>query len=304
MRQGCHAPNVTPPCGSSSVLKAIVAYDCPEMGSLTSARGIATRIAIAVALALGVTLLSGSATGEKAGETIRATLGGEAARLTMPTGDAKPKGVVVWFHGQGGNVNDRVDGPFLSGLLRDGWAIASSNFHAQSWGNPESSQDMVLLAKWIKDEVGVLPTLWVSGSMGGAVSLNAMLHGAPAPPCWYGVKPAIALTEMEEVPGGPGFIRTAFKGDVPADRNPVANIDKLPLTTRYRVVSSKQDQWVLYRENAGTLVQGLRARGGNVSELPATGLHDDPSHFNAQDLVKFADACLKASKKTSSAASD
>lgn len=249
------------------------------------------RVTGVLVCALLVALLSCAPTGEQVGATVRSELAGESVRLTLPTGD--PKGLVVWFHGQGGNVNDRIDGPFLSALRRDGWAIASSNFHAQSWGNPASTNDAALLLKWADKQIGMRPTLWVSGSMGGAVSLNAMLHGVPAPPCWYGVKPAIALTQMQAVPGGPGFIRTAFGGPVPPERNPVANLHALPVQTRYRVVSSKQDRWIDYDENAGLLVRSLAARGARVSELTASGLHDDPSHWNAADLVAFADSCLE-----------
>ena len=240
--------------------------------------------------ALLVALLSCAPSGERAGTTVRSELAGESVRLTLPTGD--PKGLVVWFHGQGGNVNDRIDGPFLSALRRDGWAIASSNFHAQSWGNPASTQDAQLLLEWAEEHTGMRPSLWVSGSMGGAVSLNAMLHGVPPPPCWYGVKPAIALTRMQAVPGAPGFIRTAFGGPVPPERDPAANLHTLPVETRYRVVSSKQDRWLDYEENAGPLVRTLARRGADVSELSVQGHHDDPSHWNAGDLVGFANSCL------------
>jgi hypothetical protein len=245
-----------------------------------------------VVVALLVALLSSAPSGEQAGTTVRSELAGESVRLTLPTGE--PKGLVVWFHGQGGNVNDRIDGPFLSALRRDGWAIASSNFHAQSWGNPASTEDAALLLQWAREHTGMHPALWVSGSMGGAVSLNAMLHGVPPPPCWYGVKPAIALTRMQAVPGAPGFIRDAFGGPVPQDRNPVANLDVLPLQTRYRVVSSKDDQWLDYHENAGSLISTLGARGADVTELSVQGRHDDPSHWNAPDLVTFANTCLDA----------
>ncbi len=243
-----------------------------------------------VVVALLVALLLSAPSGERAGTTVRSELAGESVRLTLPTGE--PKGLVVWFHGQGGNVNDRIDGPFLSALRRDGWAIASSNFHSQSWGNPASTEDAALLLKWADEHTGMDPAVWVSGSMGGAVSLNAMLHGVPPPPCWYGVKPAIALNRMQAVPGAPGFIRAAFGGPVPQDRDPVANLDVLPLDTRYRVVSSKEDQWLAYDENAGPLISTLVSRGAEISELRVTGRHDDPSHWNAADLVAFANTCL------------
>lgn len=41
------------------------------------------------------------------------------------------------------------------------------------------------------------------------------------------------------------------------------------------------------------LVSSLQARGGDVSVLSVTGTHDDPSHFNARDLVSFAQGCAQ-----------
>jgi hypothetical protein len=242
--------------------------------------------------ALLLVFVTTAASGEHPNETVRSSLAGESVRLSLPGGGAEPKGLVIWFHGQGGNVNDRVDGPWLDALRRDGWAIASSEFHDQSWGNPASTSDADRLVAWAEKMTGVPVRLWVSGSMGGSIALNAMTHGVPAPPCWYGVKPAISLKQMDHVPGGPAYIRDAFHGEVPADRNPVQNIDRLPADTRYRIVSSRQDQWVMYDENTRPLVRKLSARGADVSLLTVNGLHDDPSHFNASDLVDYADSCL------------
>jgi hypothetical protein len=251
------------------------------------------KASLVVVGALLLVFVTTAASGEHPNETVRGNLLGQQVRLSLPGGDAKPKGLVIWFHGQGGNVNDRVDGPWLDSLRRDGWAIASSEFHSQSWGNPASTRDAAALVDWAEQITGSQARLWVSGSMGGSIVLNAITHGVAAPPCWYGVKPAISLKQMDNVPGGPRFIADAFGGDVPADRNPVQNLDKLPVDMRYRIVSSRQDQWVMWDENTRPLYRKLTARGAEVSLLTVTGLHDDPSHFNARDLVDFANSCLE-----------
>lgn len=261
----------------------------------------ATSILGSLALAVTLVVLTTGASGEHPSESVRSSLAGEPVRLSLPGGGVEPKGVVLWFHGQGGNVNDRVDGPWLDALRRDGWAIASSNFHAQSWGNPASTQDTARLIRWAERMTGARVKVWVSGSMGGAVSLNALIHGVRPPPCWYGVKPAIALTDLNEVPGGPGYIFKAFDGPVPPERNPVKNVSRLPRETRYRVVSSREDHWVIYDENSGPLIDKLHEFGVEVSELEAVGLHDDPSHWQPRDLVSFANSCLG---ERSSSASD
>jgi hypothetical protein len=105
------------------------------------------------------------------------------------------------------------------------------------------------------------------------------------------VKPAVDLTKMDAVPGADRIIREAFGGDVPYDRNPVNTISSMPTQTRYRVVTSPEDTWVRESENATRLASGLEERGADVSVLLVHGTHDDPSHFDAEDLVNFADAC-------------
>ena len=258
------------------------------------------RTALLAILVVVTSLLTTAPTGEQAGKVVRSSLNGEAARLTLPTGAGKPKGLVIWFHGQGGNVNDRIDGPFLSALSRDGFAVASSDFHLQSWGNEASTDDTIRLIKWAEGQVDVPVSLWVSGSMGGAISLNALNHGAAAPACWYGVKPAISLNHMEAVPTGTRYISLAFDGTVPDDRNPVQNFDSLPSDVRYRVVASPGDHWVPIDQNGGALVSSLDKRGVEVSYLAATGEHEDPSHWNAADLVDFADSCVGDASRSAS----
>lgn len=231
-------------------------------------------------------------TGEQPGSVVRSHLAGEAVRLSLPSGDGEPKGIALWFHGQGGGANHRVESPWLEALRRDGWVIASSDFHESSWGNEASTDDTRRLIDWAEGQTGLDVELWVSGSMGGAVSLNALNFGVEPPPCWYGVKPAISLTQMDLVPGGRKFIASAYDGTVPTERDPIRNLASLPPETRYRVVASKDDHWVLYDQNSEQLIDTLVERGIDVSLLPARGLHEDESHWNARDLIEFADSCL------------
>ena len=212
-------------------------------------------------------------------------------RLSMPPTD-KPEGIAIFFHGQNGHVDNRMDEPWLQALVRSGWIVASSDFHRDSWGNEASTEDTRQLVEWAEKESGGVPVrLFVSGSMGGSVSLNAMTHGVEAPACWYGVKPALDMRTMDNVPGAQRIIREAFGGPVPVDRNPVDNIAAMPTDTRYRFVASPNDTWVFKTKNTDPVMRALRARGAEVSLLNARGTHDDASHWNAEDLVKFARSC-------------
>jgi hypothetical protein len=237
-------------------------------------------------------LVTATATAEApTGSVIYGRLKAQDVRLSMPPTD-KPKGIAIYFHGQNGGVDNRVDEPWLQALVRSGWIVASSDFHTDSWGNEASTDDTTNLITWAEKETGGAPIkLYVSGSMGGTVSLNAMTHAALVPPCWYGVKPAVDLTKMGNVPGADRIIREAFGGEVPSDRNPVNTIAELPTATRYRMVTSPEDTWVRESDNTGRLAAGLAARGAQVSVLTVHGTHDDPSHFDVDDLLAFAAGC-------------
>jgi hypothetical protein len=269
----------------------------PVLGRIFRFRPLAPLIAVLLVFA------TQAATAEApTGSVIYAKLKAQDVRLSIPP-TSDPNGIAIYFHGQNGGVDNRMDEPWLQALVRAGWVVASSDFHTDSWGNEASTEDTTNLIAWAEEQTGNLPIrLYVSGSMGGTVSLNAMTHAGLAPPCWYGVKPAVDLTKMQNVPGGPKIISEAFGGDVPSDRNPVNTIDELPTTTRYRMVASPEDTWVVESENSDLLAAGLRARGADATVFQVHGTHDDPSHFDNDDLLAFATSCehAKASAGVSS----
>jgi hypothetical protein len=258
----------------------------PVLGRIFRFRPLAPLIALLLVFA------TQAATAEApTGSVIYGRIKAQDVRLSMPP-TQHPKGIAIYFHGQNGGVDNRMDEPWLQSLVRAGWVVASSDFHTDSWGNEESTDDTTNLITWAEQQTHDLPIkLYVSGSMGGTVSLNAMTHAGLAPPCWYGVKPAVDLTKMQNVPGGPRIIREAFGGDVPFDRNPINTIDQLPTTTRYRMVTSPEDTWVFETQNTDPLAAGLEARGAQVSVFKVHGTHDDPSHFDNADLLEFAASC-------------
>jgi hypothetical protein len=247
---------------------------------------------LSLVAALLMVLATASATAEApTGDVLYDSFRGQDVRLSIPP-TPDPKGVAIFFHGQTGGVDNRMDEPWLQGLMRSGWIVASSDFHTASWGNEASTLDTIDLIKWAEEQTGEPVRLFVSGSMGGTVSLNAMTHGVEAPPCWYGVKPAVDPTKMQDVPGATRIIAEAFDNQpIPDDRNPAKNVDSFSTETRYRFVASRNDQWVHYDENTGLLAEALEEDGADVSILEVTGTHDDPSHFNVSDLVDFASTC-------------
>lgn len=211
---------------------------------------------VAVVLAIFLVVATAGSTGEEPGSMVYGTLAGQDVRLSLPATD-EPLSVALFFHGQTGGVDNRMDEPWLQSLLRAGWIIASSDFHTASWGNEASTQDTELLAQWATEQSGEPVRLFVSGSMGATVSLNALTHGLQAPACWYAVKPAVDATRMGNVPGATRIIRQAHAGRrVPADRNPATQASRLPLETRDRMVSSYEDPGVVRTENTVSVEPG------------------------------------------------
>lgn len=220
--------------------------------------------------------------------TVTETINGQTMRVDLAPG--KSKGLAIWFHGQGGTVQTRMNEGWLNSLRVNGWAVASSDFHGNAWGSPAAVEDTESLVKWASEKVGKDASLFIAGSMGSLTSLNSMVSGAVTPLCWYGLQPVVDPSTVARVPDSGKQILAAYGGPVPASSIPARNIAHLP-AVKYRIVSSPDDTWVPARKNAAVLAAGLKASGGEVSTLAAKGEHGDPSHFNSADLLAFADGC-------------
>src|SRR3712207_684392 len=97
---------------------------------------------LAVALAFMLVMATATATAEAPmGSVIYGQLWDDQhVRLSIPPTD-EPRGIAVFFHGQNGHVDNRMDEPWLQALVRSGWVVASSDFHTDSWGNKASTRD-------------------------------------------------------------------------------------------------------------------------------------------------------------------
>ncbi|MGO4653013.1 hypothetical protein AB4068_15120 [Arthrobacter sp. 2RAF22] len=221
-------------------------------------------------------------------ETVTETVNGQKMRVDLAAGASK--GLAIWFHGQGGDANTRMNEAWLNGLRLGGWAVASADFHGNAWGDPAAVQDVAALAKWAQDKAGQRATLYIAGSMGGLTSLNAMEQGGNVPDCWYGVMPVVDENTVSDVLDATAQIQLAYGGRVPAASIPARNLNTLP-SVKYRILSSPDDTWVPVKANADVLATGLKGAGRDVSTLATTGQHGDPSNFNESDLLAFADSC-------------
>lgn len=224
------------------------------------------------------------------GSTLRQLAGDQRMRLDLPTTDTV-QGVALYFHGQSGDVDGLMDEPWLDGLAADGWAVASADFHLDNWGSPASVRDAVALADWAAEQAGAPIRLLIGGSMGGLASLNALIDGALAPRCWFGSMPVVDLRAVGSVPQADAQVQAVYGGPPPASSNPGERLEQLPSGVRYVVVHSTEDTWVPSWAHSDRLVAALRQAGAEVSVLPATGEHGDPSLTRPGDLREAAAAC-------------
>lgn len=223
--------------------------------------------------------------------TMTAEIDGQGVRLDMPR-EGAAHAVALWFHGQGGDENQRMNEPWLNTLRENGWAVAAGELGRSSWGSPESVEGASELAEWASEEAGAPVRLVVAGSMGAAVSLNAMREGLLESPCWYGTMPVVDLDSVSNVPEAAEQMADVYGGPPPDESNPAAHLDELPTETAYRVLASPGDTWVPSTSNADVLTQALRGMGVDVSAADAAGEHGDPSHFDSRDLERFARNCV------------
>ncbi|MCZ1070823.1 hypothetical protein [Rhodococcus sp. A5(2022)] len=219
--------------------------------------------------------------------TIRGQIDGQNVRVDLPTAGTL-QGLAVWFHGQSGTVDTRMNEDWLNALRAQGWAVASGDLGGDAWGNQDAITAASALTEWATDQAGVPVRLLVAGSMGALTSLNALTHGAIAADCWYGTMPVLDQSTVGNVPESSDQLRKAFGGSIPGEFTPAES--SLP-PLRYRVLASPEDTWVPKTSNADLLAD-LVPETANVTTLEVSGEHGDPSHFDADDLAAFAGECI------------
>lgn len=260
----------------------------------------ARRTVSALALAVALLAMAGCATSaglakEMASEKIIGkhrsivdTVGDERVRIDLPTAADAGK-LAVWFHGQGGDENQRMNQDWLNTLRDDGWYVASGTTGRTSWGNAASVAQATELVEWAERKAGVPATMFIAGSMGAATSLGAMAAGDIDTACWYGVMPVVDLGTVSNVPGAETQIAAAWSGAQVV--SPIDLIDNLPSDVAYRIRYSPDDTWVSAVQNAEVLASGLTSVSATVSVSLAEGEHGDPTHFDSDDLSQFATGC-------------
>jgi hypothetical protein len=246
--------------------------------------------------ALGALLAAAACAPEPGGGAVVETtvLDGSPVALVAPEG-AEPKALVVFLHGLHEDHESVLEesplGDLVSGLVAGGYAVASSDADGDNFGNPESREDYLALARYAQDRLGTSATLLLAESMGGlaAIPLAASgdvsgLRGTAA------INPAIPLT----APSGDGYLDAAVEA---WGREPGPDDDPLALPPQefagqsFRLYVAAEDEIVPTAEHAGAFASRV---GGlaDVSLVACSGGHVDPSCFQPDDVVSWFDGLL------------
>lgn len=217
--------------------------------------------------------------------SIEGTIDGQRFRIEYDP-DVNPIGVAVWFHGQNGDIDSRLDDPMLRNLVNDGWVVAASEMRGNNWGNHESVEDVTRLVEFAQEKTDARTVLFAAASMGGVASLNSIRFGQVEATCWWGTMPVVDLdAAAESVPNAREEMSAAFGETAIEPYNPSSG--DLP-AARYRILWSPDDITVVASENAA-LLEGMVSSELTFKEV--TGPHNSPAHFDADDLREFAASC-------------
>lgn len=208
---------------------------------------------------------------------------------------------VVFFHGAGAKASDLLPSPsshntVLQKLLKSGYVVIGSDYSSlQNWGNPDSVKETGSLVKFYKSRLNLQDQPFVyAGSMGGITALNAIAKGAIKPKGVAAVQPVVNLRSMyltdfkpyiEQAFNfeGPQNLEKAIKGYDPLRANAESVFVKYP----FKIWASYEDKTVNRILNTDLFVMKVKEARGKVDVITAEGDHGDPSHWDADAIVKF-----------------
>lgn len=223
-------------------------------------------------------------------QSLAATADGQELRLDVP---AAAVGLAVLFPAAGGSAESTLAGPVASGLRASGWAVASSDFHGNSWGSPVSTDDTVALIEWAQSSSGLVPTLFVAEGMGASTSIAAMSRTARSVPCWYGAGPLVDLASAAaSSPTVSTEISTAWGGVPTPEDNPLAMATTLSIDTTFRLAYGSVSGAAGDDANVLALASVLADNGADVQTVQWEGTTDDLSLLDPADVIAFAEGCL------------
>ncbi len=209
----------------------------------------------------------------------------------------------IYFHGTGENhdsfLGDANEKTVVDELLNRGYAIVSSDFHGDNWGNQDALNDLQSLILDLSNRISITSIVAIGQSMGAVASLNA-IHKLLYPiSAWVGIYPVCSLADQYAfVAGHTTQINTAYgipgSGTYAAQTagfDPLlAEADKFSGVPML-FFASEGDTLVRKAQNTDALVSHL-ASYAQTQVVVHTGDHGDASAFQPTAVADFFDISL------------
>jgi pimeloyl-ACP methyl ester carboxylesterase len=219
---------------------------------------------------------------------MRVTVGGETS-LGMTKRDAAPRGVVIFFHGLDRDETVLMaDGPhraLTEQLVNSGFAVVASRAGGNSYGNPASQRTYRALAENAAKHYRVANVFLLAESMGAIAAANLLasrnqssIRGLAA------ISPVLNLGQPP--PEHQAAIAASYPGQSPESVDPM----RLPANDfrgkHMRFYVTPTDSLVPSDANA-LAFQARFAPVADISIVPCTGPHLDPSCIRGDDIVRW-----------------
>lgn len=243
-----------------------------------------------IALALPLLLIgcgdagpAGPTAAEEAARTVtRPTVAGQKAVLA--TAPRKTDRVVLYVHGNnelaGSILSKRSKAELVAALLNSGYAIAASDAHGNSWGNPAGLRSYVALVGWLKRRG--YPEVYVLAQSAGGLTALALIDRVPIK-AWAGLFAACNLDALHARGRYADVIDEAWPHGWPAGPVRPRNVKGLPMI----FWASASDTRVPKSSNTDVCAANARADRARVTVVTTFGDHGDRSHYDAPRLLAF-----------------
>jgi len=225
-------------------------------------------------------------------------------RIQIPRNYASdaPRPLVVFLHqSKTGDVGSPWDEPRMQpvtrALERAGYIVAAAT-DGQRWGNQQSQDNYVALARWVQANYSVSYVVLLGASMGGLPALNIAASGAlPGLRAVGGIGACTSLASMynhpyftEDIEAAYGFRGVEEFASATEGFDPMQATPDLFAQVAIRFWASPADALVPKADHADAFAWRIGGQSGNASVVSARGRHLARDQYRPDEVVAFFDS--------------